>query len=102
MAKEADIEAYVRARVRPGRLLKWVSPGESGVPDRILILPEGQVVFIEFKKPGGRLSARQRLWMTRIESLGHKMRLISSMEEARAFIDELSSMQQGTQEDDVL
>lgn len=88
--KEADIEDYVRSRVKPGRLLKWVSPGESGVPDRILILPKGRVMFLEFKKPGGRLSPRQQLWMRRLEVLGHEARVIGSMDEARGFLNEIA------------
>jgi hypothetical protein len=88
--KEADIEAYVRKNVK-GRLVKWVSPGESGVPDRILLLPRGQVIFIEFKKPGGVLSERQLLWLERLNDLGHDARVISSMEEARGFVNEIRS-----------
>jgi hypothetical protein len=88
--KESDIEAYVRRHVE-GRLVKWVSPGETGVPDRILLLPGGRVIFIEFKKPGGRLSERQLLWIDRLKVLGHDVRVIGSMDEARRFVDEIRS-----------
>ncbi len=86
--KESDIESYVRKNV-PGRLVKWVSPGETGVPDRILLLPRGQTIFVEFKKPGGRLSERQLLWLERLNDLGHDARVIESMGEARGFVDEI-------------
>ena len=84
---ERDIERFVRNKTK-GYLLKWVSPGESGVPDRILVI-KGKVIFVEFKKPGGVLSPRQKLWVNRFEALGVGVRVISSMEEARRFLDEI-------------
>ena len=34
------------------RCLKFESPGFSGVPDRIILLPGARVIFVELKKPG--------------------------------------------------
>ena len=51
--RERSIEAYLtrKTRVAGGLCLKWVSPGCSGVPDRILIFPGGQIAFVELKAP---------------------------------------------------
>lgn len=51
--RESTIERRVRDKVRQagGLCLKWVSPGYSGVPDRIIILPGGRILFAEFKRP---------------------------------------------------
>lgn len=39
---------------------KFTSPGNKGVPDRLLVLPNGFCLFIELKRPkGGRLSKMQ-------------------------------------------
>ncbi len=35
-----------------GLCLKFVSPGTAGVPDRIVLLPEGRLGFVEVKAPG--------------------------------------------------
>lgn len=53
---EADIERRLKDRVKllGGRCLKFVSPGQNGVPDRIILLPGGHVVFAELKAPGKR------------------------------------------------
>lgn len=91
---EKEIEKYVREHVK-GRLLKFVSPGEDGVPDRIHLLPDGRVVFIEFKKQGGRLSERQKLWFIRLWSLNQDVRCISSMEDARAYVEEMEGVEYG-------
>lgn len=70
---EKDIEAKLRKTVenRGGVCLKWVCPGWSGVPDRILLLPGGRIYFVETKRPkGGRLEALQKWWKKRLENLG--------------------------------
>lgn len=62
MAEESQIEAYLRVemRKRGGKAYKWVSPGNPGVPDRIVVFG-GQVVFVELKASGEELSRRQEL-----------------------------------------
>lgn len=70
---EKDIEKKLVNLVRKhgGLCLKWVCPGWSGVPDRIVLLPGGRVVFAEVKRPkGGRLSELQIWWSERLKSLG--------------------------------
>lgn len=70
MAYEAKLEEWCRgaATKAGGYLLKWVSPGNKGVPDRILLMP-GYVVFIEFKAPKKNLDPLQAVWRARIVGL---------------------------------
>ena len=51
---EGQIERYLGRRVQAlgGKALKFVSPGFSGVPDRMILLPGERVVFAELKAPG--------------------------------------------------
>lgn len=56
------LESYYENKLRTGvqklgngvRCLKFESPGFSGVPDRIILLPGAKVIFVEMKKPGKR------------------------------------------------
>ena len=50
---EKEIEKKLIAMVKRhgGLCLKWVCPGWSGVPDRIILLPGARVYFIETKRP---------------------------------------------------
>jgi hypothetical protein len=60
--RESAIERYLvrQAEALGGLCWKFVSPGNAGVPDRLIILPAGRVAFVETKRPGGKVRALQR------------------------------------------
>lgn len=72
-----------------GKAPKWVSPGNRGVPDRIVILPHGRVVFVEMKAPGKQLQPLQRKWKKTLERMGHEVWKIDSEEDIERFIQEV-------------
>ena len=37
-----------------GLAVKFTSPGLDGMPDRLVILPESHIAFVEVKAPGGK------------------------------------------------
>lgn len=72
-ALEKDIEHKLTATVKKhgGQCLKWVCPGWSGVPDRIILLPGGRIMFAETKRPkGGKVSELQKWWAKTLRDLG--------------------------------
>lgn len=50
--------------------LKFESPGMSGVPDRVILLPGGHIVFVELKQPGKHERARQEYVQQKIRDAG--------------------------------
>ena len=52
--RERDIESKLRDAVKAvgGLCWKFTSPGTSGVPDRIVLMPQGRIAFVETKAPG--------------------------------------------------
>ncbi|MCX8958346.1 VRR-NUC domain-containing protein [Erwinia psidii] len=52
--RESAIEKHLVAEVKKagGIAYKFVSPGRRSVPDRIVLLPGGKIVFVECKAPG--------------------------------------------------
>ncbi len=69
MGPERRLETWAikYARDRGAWLLKFVSPGRRGLPDRILIKPGAkEVLFVEFKSPKGKMTALQQIWKDRI------------------------------------
>lgn len=70
---EKEIEKKLKEMVEDhgGMCLKWVCPGWSGVPDRMLLLPGGRIVFVETKRPkGGKVSELQKWWNKKLTKLG--------------------------------
>ncbi|MEE0189554.1 MAG: VRR-NUC domain-containing protein [Faecalibacterium prausnitzii] len=50
--------------------LKFESPGMSGVPDRVILLPGGHTVFVELKQAGKHERARQEYVQQKIRDAG--------------------------------
>lgn len=75
---EKEIEKILVAEVAKagGRAYKWVSPGNAGVPDRIVILPGRAPVFMELKADTGSLTALQESQLNRLRGLGQKPRVV--------------------------
>lgn len=71
---EKVVERMLRQRIEdmiPGaKCLKFVSPGYSGVPDRLILLPGGRTVFAETKRPGEYPRQRQLFVQSQIRKLG--------------------------------
>ena len=63
--RESSIESYLVRKVkeRGGLCYKFVSPGNPGVPDRIIITPAGETIYVELKTETGRL-ARIQKWQS--------------------------------------
>lgn len=84
---EKYVENYLTESVKRigGLCLKWVSPGRAGVPDRIVILRGGRVVFVELKAPGKKPSKLQNVMIGRLRALGSEVFVLDSP----AKVDEL-------------
>lgn len=69
--KESEIEKILVQNVKHigGRAYKFVSPGNDGVPDRLVLLPGGRAIFAELKTETGKLSDLQRMQIKRLRNL---------------------------------
>lgn len=87
---EKDVERKLVAGVRKlgGRAYKWVSPGNDGVPDRIVVLPGMRPVFVELKAEEGRLSALQKVQVGRLRDMGQDVRVLRGIREVEQFLED--------------
>lgn len=85
---ESKVEKYLTSRVKSygGKCLKFVSPGSSGVPDRIVLLPGGRVLFVEVKSTFGEPSIVQEFQIRKLKALGFSVYLVSTIEQVDDFI----------------
>jgi Holliday junction resolvase-like predicted endonuclease len=84
---EKHIEAYLVKRVKAlgGIAYKW--RGHGGAADRIIVLPDGTVWFVEVKTIGGRLSALQKVFAADMARLKQKYCVLWTKEQVDAYID---------------
>ncbi len=91
MKSEKQIERYLVKKVKEkkGLCLKWTSPGNAGVPDRIVISPYGEIHFVELKAEGRKnnLSAVQNAMFMKINQCGRHVFILSSIEEVDNFVE---------------
>ncbi len=86
---EKLLERKLREAVKRagGLALKWVSPGVTGVPDRIIILPGGKVKLVEVKSTGKKQSDRQVIMAGMLDKLGLPVAVIDSQETLNEFLN---------------
>lgn len=90
MASESQIERDITMYAHSQGCLcyKIVSPGRAGIPDRLVLLPNGKSFFMEIKKPSGRLSPLQANEIKRIKKHNHDAVVVWSLLEGKHAIDE--------------
>lgn len=69
---EGKIEDYLIKQAEQNNCLcyKFVSPGKSGVPDRIVIAPPNKTLFVEVKAPNGKLRPLQKCVIRKMMQYG--------------------------------
>ena len=90
---EKEVEKFLVREVKKigGVSFKFISPGNAGVPDRIVMLPNGKVVFVELKTDKGKLTKLQEVQIKKISNLGADARVLRGIEGVREFINEIQS-----------
>lgn len=87
--KERDIERKLVMETvrRRGVALKFVSPGCIGVPDRIVMLPDGKIGFVELKTPGKKPRTIQVRRIQQMRKMGFKVFVIDGVEQIGSVLD---------------
>jgi len=62
--------------------------GPKGFPDRSVILPNGRIVFLEVKKPGGVVSHHQNVFKKKLNDLGHECHVVDSLAAAQEVLND--------------
>ncbi len=89
--REKDLECRFVSEVkkRGGICPKWVSPGFDGVPDRIALLPDGRIGFVEVKAKGKRPRPLQTTRLELLRRLGFKVYVLDDISQIGGILDDL-------------
>ncbi|MBQ3138071.1 MAG: VRR-NUC domain-containing protein [Ruminococcus sp.] len=91
--REKNIEISLRDAVKAkgGLCWKFVSPGTVGVPDRIILMPKGQIVFVETKATGEKPRKIQLKRHRQLKALGFHVYVLDDKEKITELIYRIGS-----------
>lgn len=91
--KERQIENKLTMEVKKvgGIAVKLVSPGFAGMPDRLVLLPDGVCAFVEIKTKGKKPRPIQLSRHRLLKSLGFKVYVIDDVEQIGGVLDEIQA-----------
>jgi len=88
---ERDVEKYLVKQVEALGGLCWKWAGRVGVPDRVVMLPDGSVLFVEVKTKGGKLSKMQNVVHRKMSEIGHDVYVVWSKKDVDELLTDLSA-----------
>lgn len=90
---ESLIEQHLVKEVnrRDGLCLKFNSQSMTGIPDRIILMKNGTVGFVEVKQKGKKPRPLQELRMKQLKRLGFKVYILDEKEKIGEILDEICS-----------
>lgn len=88
---EIECKLVTETKKRKGMAVKFVSPGLDGVPDRLVLLPEGRLAFVELKAPGKKPRPLQVKRKRQLETLGFNVYIVDEKEQIGGVLDEIQS-----------
>lgn len=91
--REREIERKLVSAVkcRGGICPKFVSPGFDGMPDRVVLLPQGKIGFVEVKRPGEKPRPLQIARHRLLRKLGFLVFVLDGEAQIGGMIDEIQS-----------
>lgn len=89
--REKSIEQkFVHAVKAAGGIApKLVAPGFDGMPDRMVLMPEGRTAFVEVKAPGEKPRPLQLVRHRLLRRLGFRVYVLDSEKQITRIIDEI-------------
>ena len=84
---ERDIEKALVNKVKSlgGMAEKFTSPAKRSVPDRLVTLPGGRIIFCELKVPGKKPTDAQKRDHLKRRALGCDVRIVDCLEDVEVF-----------------
>lgn len=87
--KQIENKLATEAKKLGGIALKFVSPSFDGMPDRLVLIPDGHIAFVELKAPGKKPRPLQVARHKMLRSLGYRVYVIDGIEQIGGMLHEL-------------
>lgn len=90
LEKEIEHQLVMETGWRGGKAVKFVSPSYSGMPDRLVLLPDGKMAFVEVKAPGKKPRLLQKKRHAMLRRMGYQVFILDAKEEVSQILDEIT------------
>ena len=87
--RQIEQRLVTETRKRGGMALKFVSPSYSGMPDRLVLLPDGKVAFVEVKAPGKKPRSLQVKRHATLRKLGFQVFVLDAASDIPVILKEV-------------
>lgn len=87
--KQIEQKLVAEVRRRGGMALKFVSPSYSGMPDRLILFPDGKVAFVEVKAPGKKPRSLQVKRHATLRKLGFQVFVLDAASDIPVILKEV-------------
>ena len=91
LEKEIEKKFAMAVKRAGGIAPKFVSPGFAGMPDRLVLLPDGVIAFAELKAPGQKPRPLQEARHRLLRRLGFRVYVIDSEDQIGGMLHEILS-----------
>ena len=85
LEKQIERKLYDEVKKIDGMCLKQT--GIAGIPDRLVLLPNGKCAFVELKAPGEKPRKLQLMRMKQLKKLGFKCYLVDGVEQIKPMLE---------------
>ena len=87
--KQIENKLTIEAKKLGVIAVKFVSPSFDGMPDRLVLIPDGHIAFVELKAPSKKPRPLQLSRHRLLRSLGFRVYVINSVEQIGGMLDEV-------------
>lgn len=94
LVSEQAVELHLCATVKAagGLCIKLNPFSMRGIPDRLVLMPGGMLVFVELKKPkGSKFEPLQERWHDKLRTLGFIVSVCYTKQQATALVEQACS-----------
>lgn len=91
LEKQIEYGLVNETQKRGGIAPKFVSPGLSGMPDRLVLLPEAKMGFVELKAPGKKPRVLQEKRHRDLRNLGYRVYVLDRAEKVKEVLDDIQT-----------
>lgn len=74
-----------------GWSIKLTSPTAAGLPDRMILLPDGHLAFVEVKAPGKKPRILQTVQMKKLKKLGFDVFVLDEPSQIPGILEEIKN-----------